>query len=70
MGIISYKTASRRSRHGRVDRGLVQPVEAALLLRNAQPPRLRTSPHPRRSWGMINTTNLSAGPGEAVSLLI
>jgi hypothetical protein len=23
------------------------------------------SPHPRRSCGMINTTNLSAGPGEA-----
>jgi hypothetical protein len=53
------------SRHVRLDRGLVQPVEAALLLRNARSRGLRTSPHARRSRGMITTTNLSAGPGEA-----
>src|SRR6202011_3566270 len=61
-------TQAARHRHVRMDRGLVQPVEAALLLRNAQPRRLRASPHAGRSCGMIITTNLSAGPGEAHAL--
>ena len=49
-----------RPGHLRLDRNLVQPPAPALLLRDAQPRRLRD--HQR---GMIPTTNPSAGPGEA-----
>ena len=66
-----WDTGKQLARHVRLDRGLVQPIETALVLRDAQPCRLRTDPHARRSCGVINTTNLSAGPGEAhVGLLI
>jgi hypothetical protein len=60
-----WDTGKQLARHVRLDRGLVQPIETALVLRDAQPCRLRTDPHARRSCGVINTTNLSAGPGEA-----
>jgi hypothetical protein len=48
----------------RLDRDLVQPQASPQLLPDAQSRRLRTSQR-RRSCGMINTTNLSAGAGEA-----
>jgi len=35
------------------------------ILQNAQPRRLRTRPHARRSCGMINTSNVSAEPDQA-----
>ena len=53
------------ARHLRLDRDVVQPIEAALLLQDAQSRRLRSSPHRPRSCGMITTTAPSAGPGDA-----
>jgi hypothetical protein len=49
----------------RLPLSLVQPAPAPLLLRHAQPRRLRTSPHHHRHRGMITQPNPSAETGDA-----